>query len=123
MATCTQASLADKRRWRGGVARDVHAAFNDLTLDITMQALFDARLHAADAKDIPGQDLPALFSPLAGPPLCALWGRPARSRPTATAGRRGGLRLMPPSSTAAGSIRAAFEFFAGVKTSLGICPY
>jgi hypothetical protein len=36
-------------RWRDGVAREVYADFNGLTLDITLQALFGAELAAGDA--------------------------------------------------------------------------
>lgn len=36
------------RRWRDGVVRDVYAEFNRLTLRVTLEALFGARLAAGD---------------------------------------------------------------------------
>ena len=106
MASCTQAALADGRRWRGGVVRDVYPAFNDLTLGITMQALFGARLHAADANGITGLDLfrcsAAPLAPLARPPGRSIErarahrrrSRPPR-RPSTHAPRRRRCRLHP----------------------------
>ena len=36
------------RRWRDGTVRDVYAEFNRLTLRVTLEALFGARLAAGD---------------------------------------------------------------------------
>ena len=36
------------RRWRDGTVRDVYSEFNRLTLRVTLEALFGARLAAGD---------------------------------------------------------------------------
>jgi hypothetical protein len=45
--------------WRDGVARDLHADFNRLTLEVTLEALFGARLAAGEAagREITGEGL------------------------------------------------------------------
>lgn len=51
MVECTTETLLKRARWRPGAIRDVYADFNELTLRITLTALFGAgNLNSSDAK-------------------------------------------------------------------------
>jgi cytochrome P450 len=50
MKSCTEEVLFKGRRWRHGVIRDVYGDFNQLTLSITMQALFGGEGDSNDSE-------------------------------------------------------------------------
>jgi len=58
MVACTANALRSKR-WRDGAVRDVYADFNELTLRITLNALFGADMGAAEALEVTGAMVPS----------------------------------------------------------------
>jgi len=48
-------TMLRSKRWRDGTVRDVYADFNELTLRITLTALFGADIDSASAKEVTGK--------------------------------------------------------------------
>ncbi len=61
MTTATEAML--DRMWRQGGRRDVYADFNDLTLRITVDALFGSTVDSRQARRVAGELLRMLHPP------------------------------------------------------------
>jgi cytochrome P450 len=52
MISCTQQTLIKGKKWRPGAIRDVYADFNELTLRITLSALFGADVDSTAASNV-----------------------------------------------------------------------
>lgn len=61
MVDCTASTLRGKR-WREGAVRDVYTDFNELTLRITLTALFGADMDSSAAREVTGMHICGFLS-------------------------------------------------------------